>query len=480
MTIAVITFFQSQTNYGQLLQAYALQQVLMRMGHYPYIIRYGFHEPLDAVLKLEIPKPHFEKLLTGTRGGEAKEGKADNRHFDDFRWNHLNLSANAYNCLEELQLAPPMADCYLTGSDQVWAQLLSHEDNQAFFLNFGLEETLRISYAPSFALKTYPSELDEQLANSLRRLDAVSVREKAGVDICAGVGISARWVLDPTMLLQGEYYRRLASESQTKLPKDYAFVYHVNVGRKDISCWNTFCDYNEKHGIHVIAVHANGENQCDVEFLKEAEYMYPSIQDWIRLIDGSRYVLTTSFHGMIFAILLHKPFFVVLRPDSQFAGNERITTILSELSLQDYIVKEGMNLQEKMQCVINWEEVDEKLDTLRRNSTAFLEESLSERNSNSDDAPMPAQVQQFFDWLIWSLSSERKENKEKELEISQLKQRQSELLRQQSEQQKHISSLKADCIRLAVKGKRHLKVIRGLALSLIIMLLLLFMFSLFC
>ena len=44
MKIGIITFWQSQDNYGQILQGYALQQTLTNIGHKSFIIRYGFHE----------------------------------------------------------------------------------------------------------------------------------------------------------------------------------------------------------------------------------------------------------------------------------------------------------------------------------------------------------------------------------------------------------------------------------------------------
>ena len=131
MRIAVTTFFQSQTNYGQLLQAFALQQVLMRMGHFPYIIRYGFHKPFPLVLSTEPPQCCMDKLLSDKQVEVRKAGSKEDRFFDEFRQRHLNLSENAYNHLEELQLMPPIAECYITGSDQVWAQLLSCEESAA-------------------------------------------------------------------------------------------------------------------------------------------------------------------------------------------------------------------------------------------------------------------------------------------------------------------------------------------------------------
>ena len=389
MRIAITTFFQSQTNYGQLLQAYALQQVLMRLGHYPYIIRYGFHEYLQPVHgeMIEIPSsvpvpPHTLKerikAFLKERFGKPEvsdpiySGTKENRHFDDFRRMHLHLSQYVYNCVEDLQKYPPLADCYLTGSDQVWAQLLSNPNNRTFFLDFGFPDTRRVAYAPSFALKEYPEELNAELAEQLKRFDAISVREPSGVEICRKVGYDAKLVLDPTLLLTGQHYRWLSRESMAKLPCRFMLVYHVNITDPDVLHWEKFRKYNKRWGLRSIAVHANGENEEDIEILKDAEYWYPTVQDWIRLIAKSRYVLTTSYHGMIFSLLLHKPFFVCLRPESLFAGNNRIVTILSQLGLEDRVVSVDTDIGRVLWKPINWWAVDKKLKVLRKDSIRFL------------------------------------------------------------------------------------------------------------
>ena len=380
MNVAITTFFQSQTNYGQLLQAFAMQQVLMKLGHYAYTIRYGFHEQLKPVFAKEKTSSDFSRLLCNQKTISAGVGTEADRCFDRFRRDHLNLSDSAYNTLDELRSFPPAADCYLTGSDQVWAQLLSQRNNPTFFLDFGKKNVRRIAYAPSFSLRSYPNELNPLLKKHLKRFYAISTREKTGVEICRKVGHKAEWVVDPTMLLDGPCYRRLAAESRTVLPDNYAFVYHVNIEKQDLPCWPLFCTYNSKSGIKTIAVHANGEGKDRevVEFLSsDATYMYPTIQDWIRLIDGSRYVLTTSFHGMVFAILLHKPFFVSLRPESMFAGNDRVTDILSELGLTDHIVTSSTDVEAMLLQSIDWDAVDRKLEVLRSRSMDYLEQGLS-------------------------------------------------------------------------------------------------------
>ena len=381
MRIAITTFFQSQTNYGQLLQAFALQQALMQLGHYPYTIRYGFHEHLLPVHGLERITPDFGKLLSNMPKLKADEGTESNRHFDDFRQQHLNLSQNAYNTVEELRCYPPTADCYITGSDNVWAQLLCHENNATFFLDFGIDDVLRVAYAPSFALKAYPDEQNHLLAEHLKRFDAISTSEKTGVEICRKAGHEATWVVDPTMLLNGDYYRQLAAESTTQLPDDYALVYHVNIKKNDLLCWAQFSQYNAAHGLQTLAVYANGEEQPkeEVEFLSaDATYLYPTIQDWIRLIDGSRYVLTTSYHGMLFAIMLHKPFFVSLDPQGMLADNDHITDILSELGLQDRIATSETDVDAMLQQPIDWDAVDCKLTKLREQSIGYLKQHLVE------------------------------------------------------------------------------------------------------
>ena len=475
MRIAITTFFQSQTNYGQLLQAFAMQQSLMQLGHFPYTIRYGFHEPLAPIHGLERIQPNFSKLLSNMPVQVAEAGTEDNRHFDDFRSQHMNLSQNAYNTVDELRHYPPVADCYLTGSDQVWAQLLCHENNATFYLDFGCPEVLRISYAPSFALNAYPEEQNSLLAEHLKRFDAISTREKTGVEICKKAGREATWVVDPTMLLNGEYYRQLAAESVTPLPDDYAFVYHVNIKKDDLPCWSLFRQYNTANGLPALAVHANGEGQPkdEVEFLSgDATYLYPTIQDWIRLIDGSRYVLTTSFHGMLFAIMLHKPFFVSLRPQSMFAGNDRITDILAELGLTGRIVTPETDVAAMLQQSIDWEAVDRKMGALREHSLGFLKHSLEKEVAGDLDSRT---IECMFQYAYLRESKMRESAVELQHELDIVKAHESELQKQTIELHEENEKRKAqteDLLqqvnRLSKKNRKHLMFIRILVLGLIL------------
>lgn len=376
MRIAIITFFQSQDNYGQLLQCYALQKALRQMGHKPYLIRYGFHERYFHWLKKKnilSPKGRHEAYRQ-FKEAFFHRNKSSNRGFDSFRKKHLSKSLRCYNSLAELRYHPPKADCYITGSDQVWAQLLSDENNKSFFLDFGLQDTQRISYAPSFAVDDYPLELKKSLAEQLSKFDAISVREQTGVRICKEVGFTASLVLDPTLLLiSDQYLEMLRKPSVSK----FCFVYHVNVTSKEEMCWDDFYLYNDNHHLASVAAYANPVEGLNMELMVGATYVYPTIEEWLGLIHEAEYVLTSSFHGLVFSILFHKPFAVCLRKEELFAGNDRIMTLLNLLGLNDRIVsKKTQAVVDVVSKPINWLEVDALLNREREKSLSFLNNAL--------------------------------------------------------------------------------------------------------
>lgn len=372
--ISVITFFQSQDNYGQLLQCYALQSVLRREGYATNVIRYGFHRSYFHWFRWNnfTTKSGFYSLLVHCGLIKRKENIRD-RKFDTFRSSYISQTKRCYNNLEELQSNPPKADCYIAGSDQIWAQLLDKTDNRSFFLDFGKPETLRIAYAPSFALECYPYEIVGELKKQLKRFNFISVREKSGVKICDDAGYNAKLVLDPTLLLSPSDYIKLR-----KLPETdkYCFIYHVNIVEPSNLYWNKFYSYNKDNSIRSVATYANPIANKKMEMMVGADYIYPTIQEWIGWIEKAEYVLTSSFHGMVFAILFHRPFIICLRPDSLFAGNDRVITLLDSLGLEDFIMSPTKDVDTLMSKKIDWASVDKKLLNLKQDSMSFLIGSL--------------------------------------------------------------------------------------------------------
>ena len=203
MRIGIITFWESTDNYGQVLQAYALQQVLKDMGHEPYQIRYSLKASqtnipqsslLKKIIKLLLVYPLVISLKRRKKQREDLvcrtiiEEKNKIRKFHQFRNEYISQSERIYYSIEEIRKDPPIADCYITGSDQVWTMLLNIEGNNAYFLDFGAPSIKRIAYAASFGRSSYPAAIQPILKEKLSKFDAISVREKEGVDICGMLG----------------------------------------------------------------------------------------------------------------------------------------------------------------------------------------------------------------------------------------------------------------------------------------------------
>ena len=379
MRIAVITFFQSKDNYGQVLQCYALQKVLRGMGHSPYLIRYGFHQKYFHWLKKANYTTKQGRKRTYNRIKEiVSPPRVLDRGFVLFKRKNLVQSLRCYNTLAELQRKPPRADCYIAGSDQVWAQLLSKNDNRSFFLDFGPDNVKRIAYAASFAVDDYPNELKAALFEQLKKFDAISVRESSGVRICNSIGYSAKLVLDPTLLHSASFYERIAKKPQLS---HYCFVYHVNVNTQEELYWDVFSEFNFRKGIQSIACFANPVRGKQMEFISGSKYVYPSIEEWLGFILCSEYVLTSSFHGIVFSVLFHKPFVICLRQAGLFAGNDRVMTLLSTLHLEARVMRDSMSADSILSETIDWDAVDSILARERVESIGFLEMNLSDEGT---------------------------------------------------------------------------------------------------
>lgn len=334
MRIGILTFWWSEDNYGQILQAYALQRYLRDAGHDAYLIRYdGRDDVRRTPLALRLLKAASPVLLVRylrrrrRRRLAALEQSQNPRDFGGFRREHISFGGAEYTSYARLAADPPEADCYIVGSDQVWnfgALLTWRARNliHAYFLDFGKGGTMRVAYAASWGRTALPDDQRDEIAPLLRKFDAVAVRERSGVDLCRSCGYAgAEWVCDPTMLLDAEIYRSLyradPSAARTGGGPYVLFYYLDNGGRFDReSVWRLA----SSRGLSVRYVTAN---QCLDGFRKD----FATVTEWLALVDGAEMVVTNSFHCCVFSILFGKRFGAV-RLDGENEGmNGRLESL---------------------------------------------------------------------------------------------------------------------------------------------------------
>ncbi len=387
MKIGIITLWQSNDNYGQILQCYALQQQLLNLRHEPYLIRYDIENRFGKIkvslwkklLKVLLIYPAIKSLKLKRQKQKVAELKVYNilrnkeRDFESFRKKHFLVSDKIYSNLQHLQISPPIADAYIVGSDQVWAHLLDKKENQAMFLNFGNKNIKRIAYAPSFSMSSYPKKLKAQLKENLGRFNSLSVREQTGVEICKELGYNVQIVVDPTMLIKREDYSKIASEDNYGT---YIYLYYLNISHPDEIEWKKLHEFSENFNIRIIATPSSGYIQGQ-ELFDDVEYRYASIPQWINLINNAKLVVTTSFHGVVFCILHHTPFIYFLLKGKFARGNNRVISLCNMLGLSNRIWSNTSSFDSLSKQDIKWEEVDEKLNAYRLESIDFLNKALS-------------------------------------------------------------------------------------------------------
>lgn len=386
MKIGIITLWQSNDNYGQQLQCWALQQALLKLGHEPYLIRYDIDGRFNnkkkpfwkKILKSVLLYPLFKKLMKIKKDKVEKRlisynaTKNKERRFDEFRNVNIIQSNTLYKSLKDLQDNHPKADAYIVGSDQVWAFTLDYYENRVMFLDFGDKKIKRIAYAPSFSMPSYPEKLKHVLKENLERFDSLSVREQTGAKICNEIGCTAQVVVDPTMLLTSKDYSAIAEANICGL---YIYLYYLNISNSEEVEWQQLKDFAKNNNLKVIATPASGYMQGK-ELFDKVEYQYATIPRWIGLINGARLVVTTSFHGVVFCIIHRTPFIYFPLMGKYSRGNNRVIDLCKILGLSDHIWNSSSSFESLFHKTIDWENVQEKLELLRKESIDYLKNAL--------------------------------------------------------------------------------------------------------
>lgn len=345
-------------NYGGILQNYALQEVLRRLGH----------EVKTINLKQSIVSKHsgwrdfayilinFWKRVTGKYNYPFLNPHTVAVKVREMSGPLMNFVSAHIDCIdidppysaETARLYP--ADLWIVGSDQVWRPIYTSHINNYFF-DFLTENENRISYAASFGVDRweFTEQNTEYIRTLLKKFSAISVRETSGVELCKKyIGLDVTQVLDPTLLVNAEDYLSLIDN--TKYPDyDYIATYILDNSR------NKHKIIKQESKRYQLPSYRIGEIH------KEA---IDSLESWITTIAYAKYVITDSFHGCVFSIIFKKPVKIL---GNEERGNTRIDSLISTLGLKTnndgyYYVDEA---------------VDKILIDLKEESVQFLIASLS-------------------------------------------------------------------------------------------------------
>lgn len=371
--IGILTFHFS-TNYGALFQAFGLKNYLEGKGYQVEFINYhpehiekGGDITFKNFYKKTAIKIIYLKLIS------LKEKLFGNKNIElgflDFKNNYLGIKGKEYKTIKELNEAKLDFDFLICGSDQIWNPSDHFGVDPVYFLDFKtLNNSVKISYAPSFGKNTLEKKYNKEISFLLTKLDYISVREKSGVDILKQLtkkDISL--VPDPTVLMSD--YKKIMKE-YGDIADDYIFCYYLR-SRENIGDVSEYIAQQSKYKIY--SPHNSHRRWKEI-----GETVYPCPRQWLNLLFNSKIVITNSFHGTMLSILLNKPFIVVGIGGEKAKYNERVQNLLSQCGLEHRLINEfnKTKINQLTNTQINWSEVNEKISSMKKSGETFLTESL--------------------------------------------------------------------------------------------------------
>lgn len=355
--IGIMTF-HTALNYGAVFQTYALEKILMDMGHDVKVIDYRcpYTDKIYKPFYVSDGK-YLNALVRGILFGRIIKKKRI--RFNKFLENRIRLSQPIEN-INLLNEITDEYDYFISGSDQVWSPISAGFD-KAYFLPFATDEK-KLSYAASIGATNVFDKIISELKNRLSGFSCLSVREQSAKNMLEANGVDRPIYVhpDPTLLLQESDWQELCDERAIK--EDYILIFNVEKPIKDIEFAKK---YANKYNLKIVYIN-------DRTVKKDASITYieaPTPEQFLSLFKNASLIVTNSFHGTVFSIIFKKNFYVEL--DNQKQYNVRVKGLLEELKIYNRTIDDCSKNNN-----IDWDSVDEIINMKREDTRHYFNEVL--------------------------------------------------------------------------------------------------------
>lgn len=316
------------TNFGNRLQAYALNSLLQKdMGCEVYNLVYGFYEPADRKIKSIV------KNIMGCLGvSRFRHLRTERiRYKSNLTWSQEHFTrqipiGNRYERLQKQDFSK--YDFVITGSDQVWHNW-DRQDRELdyYYLQF-IPENKRLCFSPSFGFETVPDADRESHRKGLQGMPILSCREQAGCEIIRELtGRTASLIPDPTLCLDRRDWEQLSEPPAEPLPENYILLFFLgginNETKKSIN------DAALQMDLRIV----------DVGRFTTNKYFSLNAGNFLWMIQHASFICTDSFHATVFSIIFQRDFYA-FRRNSMSLMFDRIETLLERFDMKDRIIRE--------------------------------------------------------------------------------------------------------------------------------------------
>lgn len=377
--IGVITHYYNSRNYGGVLQAYALVQVLSRMGFCAEQICWDGVQHSEKRKKKKglarAVKKEFWNVYTGLIRKKL-QARAD--AFEAFR-QEIPHSSKVYDSTN-IQQCANQYDMFVTGSDQVWNM---EWYDAAYFLDFAPADKTKFSYAASMPNTELTEQQKARVEEHLKRFDGISVREQeTAAYLTELMRKEVAWVLDPTLLLDRDQWEMVCTPRAVQEP--YIFCYFLSTEEQHRKL---AAEYSKKLGCQLVTLpYLNRVNGQDFRFGDMRLYDV-SPGAFISLIKNAEYVVTDSFHAAVFSSIYQKEYFVFGRPEHKNADS-RIYGLTELFGTEAHFcdTPEKMKLEYLLQCEpLDYAAPADGFETMKKQSLDYLSRMLDNAKEMIDN-----------------------------------------------------------------------------------------------
>lgn len=369
-----ILSMQRIANYGSFLQAYALKQLIEELGYNVEFVDYHVGAPViteSADSKNKIVR----KIKKGMETFKYQAPLSHKLSFIRYKQSFAQKYMPYLEIADEMNYNPKL-DCLVIGSDEVF-NCIQKNSNVGYSLElFGKNNNANrlITYAASFGnttlekLQTYKKA--DEIGKLLNKFDAISVRDvNSGTIVEQLTDKEPVYNLDP--VLTYDYMNSCDKIPNLKSAEKYLILY-AYAGRISNAEADWIADYAKKKNLKVYTI--GGIQKCGDRFIDCSPF------EVLAYFKNAEEVITDTFHGSIFSIITHRPFTTLIRKSvgDSYGNEEKLSDLLNRLKLNDRMTTNIDDVEKKNAKSIEYEIVDEVLNTQRVLAKKYLKQNLEE------------------------------------------------------------------------------------------------------
>ena len=371
--VCIVTNYSTTTNFGALLQAYALNKTISNLGYSPedLYITGEFKSRKNKIIQL-IRNCEFKKIWNECVGHyqkfrARKHLKERKKAMDSFRYSIPHTEKYSKDNLHRLQ---DEYNVFICGSDQIFRpSRLTNELEDYYFLSMVTNGSIKASYAASIGIDKYDAVTERKVTEYLSSFNYLSIREPASAKYLEKITGRDDIIvsIDPVFLIDREEWLR--DSHAYNINGKYILVYMIH-GTEQL--YKSIKVFSQKLKCQIVTfpsmsykIKSYEKNFGDIEIL-DADPLH-----FINLINNAEYVFTDSFHGTAFSLIMHKEAFVSKANQKAFSRIQNILALFHAENLT--IPANGLDVDDYMKKrIVDWDFVDKTIKEQQDCSIRYL------------------------------------------------------------------------------------------------------------